>query len=151
MYKYHYVERAEIKTIIKGHINKIWQEYWDIADTGRHLYNIQKQVGISIRQSRNPKEEKIVTHLRIGHAGLNFTLHRIGKHPTGLCNHCDTQETVKHILLDCKGYEEERRELEIQVGKQNMTLENLLGKTMSGKIFSLLMHYLKNIGLSERI
>ncbi len=61
--------RTEIKTIIKGHTNKIWQEYWDIADTGRHLYNIQKQAGIrSISQSRNPKEGKIITRLRIGHA-----------------------------------------------------------------------------------
>ncbi len=35
--------RTEIKTIIKGHTSKIWQEYWDIADTGRHLYNIQNK------------------------------------------------------------------------------------------------------------
>ncbi len=105
--------RTEIKTIIKGHTNKIWQEYWDIIDTGRHLYNIQKQVVISnIRCNRNPKEEKIITHLRIGHAGLNCTLQRIGKHLTGLCSHCNTQETVKHILLDYKRYKEERRELE---------------------------------------
>jgi len=134
-----------------GYTNKIWQEYWDIADTGRHLYNKQKQVGISsIWQSRNPKEGKIITRLRIGHAGLNFTLQRIGKHPTGLCNHCNTQETVKHILLECKRYEEERRELEKQVGEQNMTIGNLLGKTMS-KTHSHLMNYLESTGISERI
>lgn len=38
--------RAEIKTIIKGHTNKLSQEYSDIADTGQHLYNVQKQVEI---------------------------------------------------------------------------------------------------------
>lgn len=57
------------------------QEYWDIADTGRHLYNIQKQVAISTRKGRGPREEVLVSRLRIGHAGLNSTLHRIRKHP----------------------------------------------------------------------
>jgi len=54
-----------MKTIIKGNINKIWQEYWDIAETGRHLYNVQKQVDVSFRRARNPKEEKIITRLHI--------------------------------------------------------------------------------------
>ncbi len=34
--------RAEVKAIIKEQSLKMWQEYWDIADTGHHLYNIQK-------------------------------------------------------------------------------------------------------------
>ncbi|XP_061925778.1 uncharacterized protein LOC133664840 [Entelurus aequoreus] len=37
--------REEGKSIIKKHVGKVWQEYWDIQDTGRHLYNIQKHVG----------------------------------------------------------------------------------------------------------
>ncbi len=57
-------------------------------------------------------------------------------------NFCNTQETVKHILLEFKRYEEERRELETQVGEQNMTVGNRHGKIMS-KTHSLLMSYLK--------
>ncbi len=45
----------------------------------RHLYSTQKHVGMSMRLNRNPKEEMIIKHLRIRHAGLNLTLYRIGR------------------------------------------------------------------------
>ncbi len=40
------LSKAEAKTIIKVHTQNIWQKYWDINDTGRHLYNIQSTVGV---------------------------------------------------------------------------------------------------------
>ncbi len=46
--------------------------------------------------------------------------------------------------------EEERRALETQVGEQNMTLGNMLEKTMS-KTHSFLINNLKSTGISERI
>ncbi len=52
----------------------------------------------------------VITRLRIGHTGLNQILHRIDKHPTGLCTHCNKPETVKHVLIDCSRYDEERGE-----------------------------------------
>lgn len=61
----------------------IWQECWDIADTGRHLYRIQEYVGLNRVQGSYSKEE-MFTQLRIGHTGLNHILQRIGKHPAGL-------------------------------------------------------------------
>lgn len=144
------ISRAEVKTIIKQHSLNIWQEYWNTADTGRHLYSIQNQVITSMRKGRSPREEMLVSRLRMGHTGLSTTLHRIGKHPTGLCTECNVQETVKHILLDCKKYEEDRAELKAQMDEQSMTLEHLLGKS-SGSIHNLLILFLKNTGLSERI
>ncbi len=44
-------------------------------------------------------------------------------------------------------YEEERRELETQVGEQNMTVGNL----QMSKTHSLLMNYLKSTGIREII
>lgn len=44
----HYEEmkkmKDEEKTRIKMHMYRIWQEYWDINDTGRHFYFTQKWV-----------------------------------------------------------------------------------------------------------
>ncbi len=60
------------------------------------------------------------------------------------------QIPFSHILLASKRYEEERRELETQVGEQNMTVGNLLGKTMS-KMHNLLINYLKSTEISEII
>ncbi len=50
-----------------------------------------------------------MTRLRIGHSNLNSTLHIIGKHPTGFCEYCQSLETIEHVLLSCKRYEEQRR------------------------------------------
>lgn len=31
------LSKAGVETIIKGHMCKTWQEYWDSSDTGKHL------------------------------------------------------------------------------------------------------------------
>lgn len=105
------LSRAEGKAIIKKHVGKVWQEYWDTQDTGRHLYRIQKQVGLGRSMARSRREETVITWLRIEHTGLNYTLYRIGKHPDGKCAHCDQLESVQHGLLECGAYEEERKAL----------------------------------------
>lgn len=146
------LSKAEGKAIVKKHMLKVWQEYWDSNDTGRHLYNIQKQVGLGRRLGRNRKEEAVITRLRIGHSGLNKALHTIGKHPTGSCAHCNNQESVQHVLLECGEYEEERKGLKAALQKVKLTfnMENLLGNTAWG-VHSHLMKYLKETGLIKRI
>ncbi|XP_050975638.1 uridine 5'-monophosphate synthase isoform X1 [Labeo rohita] len=105
------LSKAEAKVYIRKYTQSIWQMYWDDHETGRHLYNIQKSVDAGRIGSRNRREENIITRLRIGHTGLNSTLYRIGKHPTGECRHCNQQETVEHVLLQCTKYSNERYRL----------------------------------------
>ncbi len=49
--------KAEAKTIIKAHAQNLWQEYWDINDTGRQFYNIQSKVGVGREMGKNRREE----------------------------------------------------------------------------------------------
>ena len=105
------LSRAEVKSIISKHMCKVWQESWDSMTTGRHLYSIKPQVKNGEIWGRNQREEIILTRLRIGHAGLNHTLSKMGKHPTGLCSQCTQPETVQHVLLECSKYREERQEV----------------------------------------
>ena len=39
------LSKAEAKTLIRTYAQSVWQEYWDDNVTGRHLYNIKRQVG----------------------------------------------------------------------------------------------------------
>ena len=39
------LSKAEVKTFIRTYAQTTWQEYWDISEMRRHLYNIQRQVG----------------------------------------------------------------------------------------------------------
>lgn len=56
-----------------------------------------------------------MTRLRIGH-NLNSTLH-IRKHPTGFCGCCQVAETIEHVLLSCRQYEEQRKKMMEELGK----------------------------------
>ncbi len=90
--------KTEIKTIIKSKIKSKWQDKWNKGNTGRHLYTIQKEVGRRRKTGRCTKEENIISRLSLGHARLNKTLHLIGKHPSGLCESCQEEESVEHVL-----------------------------------------------------
>ncbi len=59
------LSKAEAKTIIKVHAQNIWQEYWDINDTGRQFHNIQSKVGVGREMGKNRREESVITRLRI--------------------------------------------------------------------------------------
>ena len=39
---------------------------------------------------------------RVGHTGLNASLHLVGRHPNGLCGYCGEMESVEHVLLHCR-------------------------------------------------
>ena len=68
--------RAEGKTIIKTQMQKVWQEYWDINETGRHFNGLQKQVGKRGAVGGSRKEEEVITRLRLGHRKLNSMVQR---------------------------------------------------------------------------
>ena len=75
--------KSEAKAIIKDYCNKRWQNHWDTHELGRSFYELQRMVGNSLIIGRSRREQVVMTRIRIGHSGLNATLHRIGKHVTG--------------------------------------------------------------------
>uniref|UniRef100_A0A3P9PXL0 Reverse transcriptase zinc-binding domain-containing protein n=1 Tax=Poecilia reticulata TaxID=8081 RepID=A0A3P9PXL0_POERE len=75
---------------------------------------------------RSRKEENIISRLRFGHTGLNSALFKIGKHPSGNCDFCFQEETVKHVLLLCLKYSEERRKLECRLLKNKDQRSSLM-------------------------
>ena len=53
--------KAESESIIKEQMQIVWQEYWDLQDTGRHRYNIQRRVRLGRNLGRNRREEAVIT------------------------------------------------------------------------------------------
>ena len=79
---------------------------------GRHYFSIQKSVnkgqcylGAKLRQTMT------MTRLRMGHCGLALDLVIIGKQPDGLCDTCQKDETVDHVLMECNRFMEERKRM----------------------------------------
>ncbi len=118
----------------------MWQSKWDGEKKGRHLYNIQKTVGNERRIFGNRKEDSIMSRLRIGHTALNHSLYKIGKHESGLCVICDLPETVEHILIKCKGYDNERLQLTeaLHIEINQISLQKMLNKDVTIDMFHIL-------------
>lgn len=128
------LSKSEAKCLIKEKIMREWQHEWDTAITGRHPYAVQSVVGKARPANRTTKEERILTRLRVGHAGINKTLHLIGKHPSGLCEHCQEVESVEHVILWCPKYSHECEVLkrEVRTAQEELTLKNVLTVGVGG-------------------
>lgn len=104
-------------------------------------------------KGRNQKEEVLFTQLRKGHTGLNQTQFKTGTHPTGLCENCEVMESMLHVLLECRKYEEEGRREMFQMLKKDIINVNVQ-KLLEGSTWNVVKHlmiYLKNTGLMKRI
>lgn len=72
---------------------------------------IQASIRVTRIGSRQRREETVLTRLRPGHCMLNKTLKLVGKHPTGLCEGCQEEESVEHVVMNCRRYERHREVL----------------------------------------
>ena len=52
------------------------------------------------------KKDTTITRLRLNNCFLNKYLCKIGLHQTGLCETCNSSESVKHFLLNCTKHKE---------------------------------------------
>lgn len=101
--------KSEAKSVVRRQLLNEWQKWWDMGATGRHLYQMKKEVRESRVQGSYRREEIVITRLRLGHSGLNKTLHLIGKHGSGQCEVCqEEEETVEHAIVQCMGYNAQR-------------------------------------------
>lgn len=144
------LSKSEGKSIIWKETIREWQSQWNREIKGRHLYNIQNKVGDVKNRGGNRREEIVMTRLRIGHSNLNSTLHIIRKHPTGFCGYCQVAETTEHVLMSCKQYDEQRKEMIEELGKETgmkEILESGANEQRRGSFFI----FLRTTGLMKRI
>ena len=89
------ISKSEAKSIIWKKVVAEWQQSWEEEERGRQYFRFHNKVnGGRQRRNGSRREEFIITRLKIGHSALNRTLHLMGKHPTGLCDNCQEEETV---------------------------------------------------------
>ena len=97
------LELKEAYTRVDNYINEKWQARWDNGNTGRNYYNIERVVSNKTKyNNQNRSEDTMITRMRIGKCYLNSYLHKIKRHPTGLCDTCNNPETIEHFLKQCQ-------------------------------------------------
>lgn len=149
------LSKAEVKGMVWRKAIEEWQGKWNNETRGRFLYSINNTVSINTavrNMGRTRKEEIICNRIRLGHSNLNSTLRRIGKHPTGLCEYCQTEETITHAIIECTKYREERQNLKEKLeekGVKEFTIKRLMN--LSGTNFQNFLDFIRQTGLLNRI
>lgn len=144
--------RGEMKVLIKRAVMKQWQMIWDRESKGRHLYNIQREVGKGVKVSGSRRDEVVITRLRIGHSLLNSTQFRFERVASGQCEGCTLEEeTVQHVLFECLAYEQERKHWKdelLREGRADFNQAAVLGREANIRA---ILRYLTTTGLYARI
>ena len=150
-----HMSKAEAKSIIWKKVIAEWQQSWDGEERGRHYYQFQSKVNGGRKFSNGSRrEEVIITRLKLGHSALNKTLQVMGKHPTGLCDHCQEEESVEHVIMNCNLYQRERETMmeELRgVGIVEITLKQIISAAEDNAGRGTVVRFIRETGLWDRL
>lgn len=91
-----------------------WQGRWDRSDKGRWTYRIFPQVRFRLRI--RPELDHFGVQFLSGHGDFNAKLKQLGLVPCGRCRCREGEETVDHVLYECRLLKEDRDRLRGSLG-----------------------------------
>ena len=136
------IPHCDMKKPIRDYIWNKWQKKWMSPDlkNNRKYRKIRPCVNPWLSSSQsNRRTERNLCRLRIGHSRLTHSF-RFERTSPPMCDHCQVQLTIEHILVDCTAFVEKRRIYHLD-GK---SLDILLGDDINVQD---IMNFLKDINL----
>ena len=104
------VPYTDFKYLIGQYIFSTWQDDWNGAVMNK-LHSVKPVLGewqSSYRRCR--KDEVVLCRARIGHTHLTHS-YILKKDPPPVCEHCQCNLTVRHILVECNHFAQERKDI----------------------------------------
>ena len=144
---YQNVPMIDYTSLIKQNHKKLWLEEWLKRPMSNKLRQIKEDVN-KWPSSQQPKREVevILTRLRIGHSRITHGyLMSSPKEDHPECETCKELLTIKHILIKCKKFSQERRKY-----LNNLTMKEILGENPNFDI-NRIIKYLKSIEMYDKI
>lgn len=110
------IPAMDAKKIVKQYIRYSWEGEWRNSNESF----LRRVKGTTIRwlDRKCSKERRAITRLRIGHTNIS---HRtIFSRDSNICDACGEEVTVIHILANCRKYETERIEAQLDADISNI-------------------------------
>ena len=110
------IRKCVFLNIAKKDIVSTWQDDWNGAVTNK-LHSVKPVLGewqSSYRRCR--KDEVVLCRVHIGHTHLTHS-YILKKDPPPVCEHCQCNLTVRHILVECNHFAQERKDI---FGRRNV-------------------------------
>ncbi|KAJ6016452.1 reverse transcriptase [Penicillium herquei] len=121
---------------VRSKIQDQWSQEWKESTKGAHLRKIDDS--LPARYTRKlygnlPRNRAyLLTQLRTGHNWLSTYAKKFGFRNDDLCE-CGAQETVSHVLMDCRNLQDLRLELRRKTGDALHSVSSLLGGSNEGE------------------
>ena len=127
------------KPLINKYILSEWQKSWDTA-TFNKLHAIKPVVGNNSSAILNVRREDVViTRLRIGHTRFTHS-YILNREEQPFCIACNQHITVKHILIDCIDFLQDRNKYfqvrDLRQLFQDVPVDNILSFLKDTNLFN---------------
>ncbi|XP_044592911.1 uncharacterized protein LOC123270829 [Cotesia glomerata] len=98
------VTLTEANKIISKAIKNQWNTMW--LQRPSKLHDVRNNIS-EVVPTLDRWEQTVLTRIRIGHTNLTHS-YLISKKPQNLCQRCNSPISVKHLLIDCSDYQQDR-------------------------------------------
>lgn len=109
----------QIKMEIMDKLVRIWQDRWDNSVKGRITYWFIPKVDFVHNSAEWFNPGLSASFLLTGHGSIRSKLVELGIEAEDACV-CGSEETWRHIMFECRIYEECRRNLKIKINNDNI-------------------------------
>ena len=116
----------EIFKIIKDTVNSTWISSWKEENNNNNIVSITEKTWFHHKKFKHLSREDIqlITRMRSNHTRLNHHIIRIfDPSENANCPHCTKDETIHHVLLECRKYETARTILLAKLQKHSKILQ----------------------------